>query len=33
MTIGEGTTTVVFKFTVDNSFSFPSGGCAFMRRP
>ncbi len=28
-TIGEGTTTVVFKFTVDNSFSFPSGGCAF----
>jgi hypothetical protein len=28
-TIGEGTTRVVFKWTVDNSVSFPDGGCAF----
>ncbi len=27
--ISEGTTKIVFKWTVDNSFSFPSGGCAF----
>lgn len=27
-TIGEGTTKVAFKWTVDNSISFPDGGCA-----